>query len=146
MANSKATTRSAAQGEVFKESIEEPLTDRELLAYGDELGQLDLTLSQATQRHQTEKQKFKAESEDIVSRQQIVISRIRSKKEYKQIDCYNTFVHADGICEIRRADTHALVRTRNMTAEEYREPLPFPKLAEAGEPQSEDEAAEKAAA
>jgi hypothetical protein len=64
------------------------------------------------------------------ARQGQVIQRLRTKKEFRPMLCWNDFNYKDGICTIRRHDTDEEVKTRRMTPDEFKRPLPFnpPKL------------------
>lgn len=114
------------KGEVFTHPVEVPLTDKELLIYADELASLDTEETEVTARHQSEKGRAKADMEAIHQRRTTVLDRIRTKKEYKDVECYNDFDYFEGICTVRRVDNDETVKTRKMTVEEFKgEKLPF---------------------
>lgn len=116
----RPSTASVVRGETFPHPVELPLTDKELLAYADELTALDTKEREVNQRHQSEKGKFKSEVEEIGQQKTITLDFLRTKKGYKDIECYNFFDHFNGICEIRRVDNDKVVTTRKMTEKEYR--------------------------
>ena len=112
--------------ETFPHPVEMPLTDKELLAYADELTTLDTELTVATEQHDSDNGRFKAESKRIAGRASAIMDRLRTKKELKDVDCYNKFDYFEGICEVRRVDNDVVVKTRKMTVEEFKgEKLPF---------------------
>lgn len=116
----KPTTATVARGETFPHPVELPLTDKELLAYADQLADLDTKEREITLRHQSEKNKFKAEIEEIGQQQTVTLDKLRTKKEYKDIECYNKFDYFNGVCEIIRVDNDKVVKTRPMTEKEFR--------------------------
>jgi len=119
--------RTLVNEDVFPYPVEMPLTERELLAYADELTTLDTEETELEQKHDGEKAAFKAGKKGIEKRQTAVLDRLRTKKEVKEVDCYNDFNYFEGICEIRRVDNDEVVKTRKMTVDEYKEKLPFEK-------------------
>lgn len=123
----KRTTHNSARGEVFLYEVEEPLTEAERLLYADELTQLDSEQRSLDAVLQTNKAHHKAETERIGDRQSVVLNRLRTKKEYKPVECVNDFNFNDGICTIRRVDNNDAVTTRKMNTDEYKENLPFEK-------------------
>lgn len=125
-----AKAETLVKGEVFMRPVEMPLTERELLVYGDELASLDSELAAITQRHQAEKGQFKSETEAIASRSTTIFNRLRTKKEFKDVECYNDFNFFEGMCDIRRVDSNEVVSSRRMTVDEYKEELPFPQADE----------------
>lgn len=130
MQTSKASTNNSngkARDEVFDYPVEIPLSDKELIAYADELTGLDTEIKTADGVLATAKGHHKSESERITGRMGTVLDRLRTKKEYRDIECRNDFNHTEGICTIRRVDTDEAVKTRKMTDAEYKEALPFPK-------------------
>jgi hypothetical protein len=122
-----AKEETLVKGEVFGFPVETALTEKELLMYGDELATLDTEESEATARHQSEKGRFKADIETIHGRRHYVLDRIRTKREMKEVECYNDFDYFEGICTIRRVDNDEKVSSRKMSVEEFKgERLPFP--------------------
>lgn len=115
------------KGEVFHHPVELPLTERELLIYADELASLDADKTEAELRHQSEKSHFKSEIEKIGERSAAILNKLRTKKEFKDVECYNHFDYFEGVCEIRQVDSDEVVKSRRMTADEFKEALPFPK-------------------
>ena len=71
------------------ESVEVPLTEREMLVYGEELVSLNAEEEKITARHQSEKSVFKGEVEKISERAGTIYHRLGTKKEFKEIECYN---------------------------------------------------------
>lgn len=123
----KGKAETLVKGEVFTHPVEVALTERELLIYGDELASLDSEKTAVEQRHQSEKGRFKADIETIAGRSTVVFDRLRTKKEFKDIECYNDFNYFEGMCDIRRVDTDEVVKSRRMTVDEFKQDLPFPK-------------------
>lgn len=120
-----AKTETLVKGEVFQHPVEVPLTERELLVYADEIAQLDTEAAEIEQRHDKEKGQFKADMKKIEGRQTTVFNRLRTKKEFKDIECYNDFNYFEGMCDVRRVDNNEVVKSRRMTVEEYKADLPF---------------------
>ncbi len=52
---------------------------------------------------------------------------LKTKEEWKDIECVNDFNFTDGICTITRKDTGEIVTTRKMNGEEFKRALPFEK-------------------
>lgn len=114
------------KGEVFQYPVEMPLTERELLLYADEIAQLDSKRVEIEQRHDSEKGQFKADMKEVEGRATTVFNRLRTKKEFKDVECYLHFEYFDGVAETRRVDTDEVVTSRRMTVDEYKADLPFP--------------------
>jgi hypothetical protein len=115
------------EGEQFEHPVEVKLTDRELLALGEETATIDADRRELENAHAHVKTKYKEEMAAIDARSAEVVQRLRTKKETRIMPCINDFDFDSGICTIRRADTLDPVKTRRMEAEEYRRALPFPK-------------------
>jgi hypothetical protein len=116
----------------FEQSVEVELTDKELLALGDEISTLDAERQTVEDRHGHEKTKYKEDVKRLDARQGQVIQRLRTKKEFRPMLCWNDFDYKEGICTVRRYDTDEEVKTRRMNPDEFKRPLPFnpPKLVE----------------
>jgi len=110
----------------FPHPVEMELTKDELLAYGSEAADLASEEVQVGNRHQSEKGRFKADMEKIAGRRSVVLDRIRTKREFRDVECYAEYDYFSGMAEIKRVDTDELVMTRKMTVEEFKgERLPF---------------------
>lgn len=108
------------KGEVFTHPVEMPLSDKELLVYADELTSLDTEEKAADATVQSAKGAHKQEMERISGRKTTVLHRLRTKKEFKEVECYNHFDYWEGMCEVRRVDNDDVVKTRKMTADEFK--------------------------
>lgn len=106
--------------------MEVPLTDAELIAYGDELTILETEQQSADALLDKAKGEHKSETARIVERRSEIMHRLRSKKDYKDMECYNHYDYDNGICEIRRVDGNEKVTSRKMTDKEWRGRPLFP--------------------
>lgn len=118
MAKPNSTT--VEKGETFPHSVEMPLNDQELLAYADELTMLDTEQKNVDSTLNSAKGHHKQETERIGGRKETIMHRLRTKKEFKEVECYNKFDYFNGVCEIRRADNDKVVQTRKMMDKEFR--------------------------
>lgn len=123
---SKQNTYGKNRDEVFEYPVEVPLTDKDLIAYADELTGIDTDIKAADATLATAKAHHKSETERLSGRMSIVIDRLRTKREFRDIECHNDFNHLEGICSIVREDNGKVVTTRKMTDKEFKEALPFP--------------------
>lgn len=115
-----AKEETLVKGEVFTHPVEMPLTDKELLVYADEIATLDTEEQTADALLQSAKGQHKQETERINGRKGIVLNRLRTKKAFKDVECFNDYDYFDGICTIRRVDNEEVVKTRQMTADEFK--------------------------
>ena len=113
----------------FSHPVKMDLTDKELLAYADELTDLDTKSEEVSLRHESEKNRFKSEVKDIGKNQSRIMNLLKTKEEFKDVECFEEFNWFDGIVEIVRLDTGEVVKTRKITAEEYQQNLPLKKEA-----------------
>lgn len=120
MASAKPSTTSVARGETFPHPVEVPLNDREIVAYADELMKLDTEQQAADALLNSAKGTHKQESERVAAERGIIAHKLRTKREYRDFECYNQLDYYSGVCEIRRADTDDLVTTRPMNEKEFR--------------------------
>lgn len=118
-------SKSDSKGETFLHPVKLPLTEKEQLAYMDELTALDSKNAEISLRHESEKSRFKGEVKEINKNQSRLMNLLKAKEEIKQVPCYNHFSYLDGIVEICRVDTGEIATTRKMTAEEYQQNLPL---------------------
>jgi hypothetical protein len=118
-------TQTLVNEAVFLYPVEMPLTEKEIIAYADELTALDTKEKEVILRHDGEKGQYKSEVKAIGQKQERILHLLKVKKEMKQIECYNEFDYFNGIVETRRVDTNESVTTRKMTAEEYQQNLKF---------------------
>ena len=125
-------THTAGKSE-FPHPVEVPLTDREMLAYTDELTALDTSEKEILKRHESEKSHFKTEIKEVDQKRERLLHILKMKEETKQLSCQNDFDFYSGIVEIIRCDTGEIVTTRKITAEEFKDNLPILELAEKGE-------------
>jgi hypothetical protein len=110
----------------FPHPVEMDLTKDELLAYGTEAADLAEEENQVTKRHQSEKGKFKSDIERIAGRRSVVLNRIRTKREHRDVECYAEYDYFAGMADIKRVDTDELIMSRKMTVEEFKgDTLPF---------------------
>jgi hypothetical protein len=123
--------------EYFDYPVEVELTDKEVIASADEYAAADAEETEAELRFESLKKKHKTDLEGIQIRKNELLIKIRTKKETRQMMCYNEPDFFEGIMEVRRKDNGALVTTRKMTADEYREKLPFEKDGEQAPESSE---------
>ena len=120
-------TKTIVNEEVFPFPVEMALTEKEIIAYTDELTTLDSKTKEIQMRHAAEKSKYKQEIESASSYEERLMHLLKTKKEVKQIDCYNEFDYFEGIVSIKRVDNEETVKTRKITAEEYQQNLPLQK-------------------
>ena len=109
----------------FLYPVKLPLTEKELLAYTDELTALDTKEKDTILKHEGEKTAFKNQIKTLSQSQERLLHLLKTKEEIKNIPCYNDFNYFDGIVEIKRTDNDEQVTTRKMTAEEYQQNLPL---------------------
>lgn len=114
-----------AEAKTFEYPVEVQLTDKELLALGQEVVSLDAKTAALESRFAEEKTKYKNEQAGIDGQRGRVIEKLRTKKETRTMQCWDDFDMTDGICTIRRSDTDEPVKTRRMRPEEFKRPLPF---------------------
>ena len=107
----------------FEYPVEMPLTEKEIIAYADELTALDTSQKEIVLRHESEKGKYKEEVKSIGSKQERIMHLLKVKKEMKKVECVNNFDYFNGIVEVCRLDTGEVVTTRKMTAEEHQQNL-----------------------
>ena len=124
----KPTTTSVELGETFPYAVEMPLTDNELIAYGDELTILETEKQSADALLDKAKGEHKSETARIEERRAEIMHRLRTKKDFKDMECFNKYDYDNGICEIRRVATHDIVTTRKMTDKEWRGRPLFPDV------------------
>ncbi len=118
--------RSETAGEKpFLHSVKTPLTDKEMLIYTDELTAVDTKEKEILHTFESQKTAYKSEQADIDSQKNHLMHLLKTKEEWKDIDCVNQFNFHDGTCEIVRKDTGEVVQTRKMNADEFRRALPF---------------------
>lgn len=122
----KPTTTNVQLGETFPHAVEIPLTDAELIAYGDELTILETEQQSADALLDKAKGEHKSETARIVERRSEIMHRLRSKKDFKDMECYNHYDYDNGICEIRRVDGDEKVTSRKMNDKEWRGRPLFP--------------------
>lgn len=113
--------------ETFMQAVKVPLTDKELLAYADELTDCDSKESQLVTQQKAINDDFKSQIGEVKSRAGMLMNLLKVKEEYKDIECVNRFNWFDGIVEITRLDNQEVVKTRKITAEEYQQNLPLEK-------------------
>ena len=114
----------------FPHPVGVPLTDKEMLAYTDELTALDTLEKEIVKRHESEKSFFKTEVKDVDKKREKLLHVLKMKEETKQLSCKNHYDYFNGIVEVHRIDTGEIVTTRKITAEEYKDNLPILELAE----------------
>lgn len=124
----KPTTTTVELGETFPYAVEVPLTDKELIAYGDELTILETEQNSADAVLDKAKGEHKTETARIAERRSEIMHRLRTKKDFKDLECFNKYDYDNGICEIRRAATNEIVTTRKMTDKEWRGRPLFPEV------------------
>jgi hypothetical protein len=107
-------------GKTFDYPVEVLLTSTDLLAYADELTALDDDQMAADSRFNQARGEYKGFTEGVTERRNLILNRIRTKKETRPTPCFNQFDYIKGNCDIVRVDTGEVVKTRKMTDEEYR--------------------------
>lgn len=123
----------------FLHEVKVPLSEKELLAYADELTECDTRLSELQGELEIKKAEFKTKIGDVNLRANELMNLLKTKEEYKEIECFDDFNWFDGIVEIKRVDTNETVRTRKITREEYQQNLPMTKPEIADDDDSGDE-------
>jgi hypothetical protein len=111
--------------EIFLEKVKTPLTERELLAYSDELARLNSTIEDTEQSFKTQKDNHKALMTALKRKETSLFNLLKTKEEMKDTDCYEEFNFFEGIVTIRQVDGDKEVRTRKITADEYQQNLPL---------------------
>jgi hypothetical protein len=109
----------------FLYPVKMPLTEKEMLAYTDELTALDTKEKDIHLKHEGEKTAYKNQIKVISQSQKKLLHLLKTKEEVKQIPCFNDFNYFDGIVEVKRIDNEETVTTRKMTADEYQQNLPL---------------------
>jgi hypothetical protein len=111
----------------FPVAVKMPLSDKELLAYADELTECDSLTDKLTRELKTVSNDYKSRIGEVKVRSSVLMNLLKTKEEYKDVDCGEDFNWFDGIVEIKRLDTNETVKTRKITAEEYQQNLPLDK-------------------
>jgi hypothetical protein len=107
----------------FLHPVKMPLTEKEIIAYADELTALDTKEKEVILRHDGEKGQYKSEVKAIGKQQEHILHLLKVKEEIKPVECFNEFDYFNGIVEIRRSDNNEVVTSRKMTAEEFQQNL-----------------------
>lgn len=111
----------------FLHSVKTPLTDREMLVYTDELTAVDTTEQAILSTFENQKATYKSEQAAVDSQKSRLMNLLKTKEEWKDIECVNDFNFTEGICTILRKDTGEIVTTRKMSGDEFKRALPFEK-------------------
>lgn len=111
----------------FLHAVKMPLTDREMLAYTDELTAVDTREQAILKTFEDHKATYKSEQAKIDSDKSRLMHLLKTKEEWKDIECVNDFDFNEGICTIIRKDTGEVVTTRKMSGDEFKRALPFEK-------------------
>jgi hypothetical protein len=111
----------------FPVAVKMPLTDKELLAYTDELTECDSLADKLKREMKAATDDYKSKIGEVTARSSVLMNLLKTKEEYKDVDCVEDFNWFDGIVEIKRLDTGETVKTRKITTEEYQQNLPMDK-------------------
>lgn len=124
MIDPKLTTEKAGE-EPFLHSVKTPLTDKEMLVYTDALTAVDTKEQALLGDFESQKTTYKSEQAKLDSEKGRLMHLLKTKEEYKDVECYNDFDYKEGICTIKRKDNNKTVSTRKMNADEFKRALPF---------------------
>jgi hypothetical protein len=111
----------------FLHSVKTPLSDREMLIYTDALTALDTKEKEILHQFEDHKATYKSEQAAVDSQKNHLMHLLKTKEEWKDVECFNVFHFEEGTCEIIRKLTGDVVATRKMNADEFRRALPFNK-------------------
>lgn len=117
-------TETIINEKTFTHPVKMALTEKELLAYADELTDCDSNLNQLEDEFSSVKDDYKSKIGDVKTRSGVIMNLLKSKEEFKDIECFNDFNWFEGIVEIKRLDTQETIKTRKITAQEFQQNLP----------------------
>ena len=100
--------------EKLEKSLKVNLSDKELLAYGIELADAQDKTDRLNDELTEVKSRFKSEIDETESKINNITSKIRSKYEYRNVECEKTLDFKKGIVIIRRMDTVEDIEVRDM--------------------------------
>lgn len=95
-------------------SLKVALTDDELLKFGIELADVQDKSDRLADELTEVKSRFKSEIDEVDSRINNIASIIRSKYQFRKVECERTLDFKKGIVSIRRMDTMEVIETRDM--------------------------------
>src|SRR5687768_2283584 len=110
-----------AKEKSFPVPVKMPLTDKELLAYTDELTECDSLADKLKREMKAATDDYKSKIGEVTARSSVLMNLLKTKEEYKDVVCVEDFNWFDGIVEIKRLDTSETVKMRKITTEEYQQ-------------------------